>query len=941
MTVRRATLILPCHRIDDFPTHLTGDRALELLAGWTALWHPALVAASGAVPGWRSSDDLPDPSEFEGELLVLPESSRQRMSADWCDRLRATNSRNPPPVEVASSRSETIAAVLKTAGIDGHTVRPEYVGDFLALGHAHLQVELLTRAMRYTTVLDTDQFTNATVAAARAAVAGNEHEMREELARAFDLLADARNHVYAVDFFVVDMTLLAPSTLGDGLRAKLAAGCPTSLLVSGELLDQMASEHPQTLAALRSAIEAGTACVVGGTFHSQISSFASPEEWLDEINLGQQAAQRHLQRGYTVFGLFHASFSPLLPELLVGTGFTGALHAAFDGSRLPRTEQSKTWWGPAAGRAVAALAATPLDASRPETWLKLAERIGDTLAHDHIATILLASWPETNIEYFEDLRRAASYGPVLGKLVTLEEYFRVSREPDEWTRFHTREYPACQGTELGANPISSQVDSYRRGVLETYGRLSAGLAATLDLTTIEPNDVPSSRQIVLNAWNFPCTKLVGADPIDFSGKLQAAEVEAGKALAPTYFVPDISGWGFATFAAAAPTASVALAEGNMLRNERLQVTISETTGGIQSLRGYRDRNTRVSQRLVSHRGRYASLQDTQMVAEKIEVTRNDALIGEIESRGRLLDPGGEPLATYIQRVRIARGMPAVFVDVELDPQRMPEGDIWRSYFASRLAWTDEAAAVRRGGHWMGHETGRERIESPEWVQIDDGIGTITCFGQGLPYHRRASPNWLDTLLFVAGEDRRRFQFALALDETYPSRATLGLLTAGHAPIMALPTEPNSSRGWFLHVGAKNIVATHIEPLTEGETVGGLSEADHGLRLKAASASETPPTSDSVRTGIRLRLLETEGRDTHTTLEAFRPLRIARTTDFRGNSTGVLSMVDGRVEFHIGAHRWIQIEAEWLESQGSRVESQEPRLDDRPSNSNTSSLNSGP
>ena len=183
-------------------------------------------------------------------------------------------------------------------------------------------------------------------------------------------------------------------------------------------------------------------------------------------------------------------------------------------------------------------------------------------------------------------------------------------------------------------------------------------------------------------------------------------------------------------------------------------------------------------------------------------------------------------------------------------------------------------------------------------------------GLGLPYHRRSSPNWLDTLLFVAGEERRRFQFALALDETYPLRAALGLLTAGQSPIVALPTEPSSSRGWFVHVGARNIVATHIGSLVEGGTVGGLSEADIGLRLKAVSASETPPTPSVVRSGVRIRLLETEGRDTHTTLDGYRPFRAARTTDFRGNPTGVLSMIDGRVEFDIGAHRWMQIEAEW-------------------------------
>jgi alpha-mannosidase len=225
-------------------------------------------------------------------------------------------------------------------------------------------------------------------------------------------------------------------------------------------------------------------------------------------------------------------------------------------------------------------------------------------------------------------------------------------------------------------------------------------------------------------------------------------------------------------------------------------------------------------------------------------------------------------------------VPAVFVDLELDPIKLPEGDIWRSYFASRLAWTDDAIAVRRGGNWTSYETGRGRIESPEWVEIHDGGGTVTCFAFGLPYHRRASPTWLDTLLVVAREERRQFQFALALDESYPLRTALGLLTAGQTSIISLPTEPTNSRGWFLHVGAKNIVATHIDRL----------------------AGPLP--------GIRVRLLETEGRDTRTSLTAYRSFAAARATDFRGNARGVLSMVDGRVEFDIAAHQWIQIEAEW-------------------------------
>jgi alpha-mannosidase len=873
MTVRRASAIVPSRRLEDFPTHLTGERAAELLSAWTVLWHPALIDATSSLPGWRSTDDLPDPSEFDGELVVVPTESRHRLAADWCDRLRATSPRNPPPVEAVASRAQTMDAVLSAVGLGPELVATETVADFLALGQVYLQVELLTRAMHYTTVLDAERFTSATVAAARAAVAGNKQSTQEELARAFDLLTDARNHVYAVDFFVVDLTLLAASTLGECLRTKLASGSPTSLLAHGELLDQMAREYPTSLAELRRAMEAGTACVVGGAYHSAIAPYASPEELLDELSLGQDAARRHLGQDYKVFGQFRNVWPPLLVQILARAGFQGVLYASFDGGRLPRSDQCKTWLGPGDGLAIEALATTPLDAACPETWIKLPERIGDTIAHDHVATILLASWPGTESEFFDDLRRASKFGPLLGKFVTLEEYFRITRQPDEWTSLDPREQPARLGTELSGNPISSQIEAYRTDVLKTHRRLAAGIATAVALPLAESGGSLPPNAAVLNPWNFEFARCVGVDPLN-------PLVFNDNTAEPPRILPGVPGCGFATLAAAAPIASVSLADGRTLRNERLEVTISESTGGIQSVRMHRDRGTRSSQRLVFYQGSGYSPSQTQMVADEVQITRNDTMIGEIESRGRLLDSAGEVLASFRQCVRITRGLPAVIVEVELEPKRLPEGDVWRSYFASRLAWSDEAISVRRGLQWMGRETAGERIESPEWVEINDGIGTVTCFGLGLAFHRRSSPTWLDTLLLVAGEEMRRFQFAIAVDEAYPTQTALGLLTAGQGSAIQLPVPPPSSRGWFLHVGARNIVVTHIESLA--------------LESKAT----------------RLRLLETEGRDSQTTLTAFRPFSAARTTDFLGNSTGVLSVNDGRVEFDIGAHRWIQIEAEW-------------------------------
>jgi alpha-mannosidase len=890
MTLRRASLILPCRQLEELPTYLTGTPAAELLAAWTALWHPALIQVTGTLPGWHPADELPDPAALESELVVVPSVSRERMAPNWCDRLRATAPLNPPPVEAKASRRETVASVLAAASLDPSAVDPDVAGEFWALGHAHLQVELLTRALRYSSVLDTDRFTEAVVSAAAAAVTGQSKTMRDELSRAFDLLSDARNHVYSVDFYVVDLTLLAPSTLGESLRAKLATGSPTNLLLSGELIEQLAREHPETVAELKRVIEAGTATIVGGAYQSEWFAASSPEGLVAEISRGQEAARHHLGCEYQVFGQFGASFSPLLPEVLKGLGFRGALYAAFDGGRVPKADQCKTNWGPTVSASIEALAATPLDAARPETWLKLAERIGDTIAHDHVATILLAGWPGSECEYFDDLRRAARFAPALGKLLTLDEYFRSTREPDEWTTFNPREYAPRAGTDFGTNAISTRVDTFRRDALDVHQWLGAGLAAIAGLTVSGASDAPSDVGLAINPWNFPCTQYLGVDPLGYS---QVANSDAALSSASTSCsLPDVPGCGYAIIERSASGASIALAEELTLRNERLELTVSRTTGGIQSLRTHRDRSTRVSQRLVFHDESTVSHTrrdnneggppplDTHMVADAVELTRNDSLMGEITSRGRLLDAHGELLAGYTQVVRAVRGLSAMIVQVELDPQRVLVGDIWKSYFASRLAIVDEPLSVRRGMQWTSSETTRECIESPEWLQLDDGVGKVTCYSLGLPFHRRAGPTWLDTLLLVAGEQPRGFQFAIGLDEEYPARTALSLLTSGQPCLAVMRRQPSSPRGWFLHVSAKNVLVSHIEPLPG-------------------------PAS-----GIRLRLLETEGRETETTVAAFKPFTTARISDFRGNELTVLSVVEGRIEISIGPHRFVQIEAEW-------------------------------
>jgi alpha-mannosidase len=763
--------------------------------------------------------------------------------------------------------------LLGAASVGAGKVNDESVANFLALGYAHLQVELITRALRYTSVLDTDQFASAVVAAAGAAVAGDHETEREELGRAFDLLSDARNHVYSVDFYVVDVTLLADSTLGESLRAKLATGSRTNLLVNGKQIELMAREHPETLAELKRALESGATSIVGGTYRGGTAANQSPESLLTELTEGRRAVRQHLDRDYEIYGQFETEFSPLLPTALKNLGFRGALHAGFDGGPLPKADQRKTNWG-ADGAKIEALATLPLDATRPETWLKLAERIGDSISHDHVATILLAAWPGAECEYFDDLRRVARFGPVLGKLVTLDEYFRETREADDWTNFYPRESPSRIGFDYGTNPISSRVDAYRRSVSHVQHQIGDGLAAIAGFTSAKAAESGAAELIAINPWNVVSAEVVGTNV------LEAETIHSASHTSHSHCLPEVPGCGFASFATAVSPPSKPIVDDLTLRTERFELTVSKKTGGIQSLRTLRDRSTRVSQRLVFHHQTGEEPAQTQMVADRIEVSRNDSVVGEITSRGRILGAAGESLAKFTQRVRAVRGLPAIIVDVELDPQQLPAGDIWKSYFASRLAWSVESLSIRRGKNWSWLETTRECIDSSEWVDIDDGIGHVTCFALGLPFHRVAGPQWLDTLLLVAGEERRRFQFAIGLDQLYQAHAAVAFLSACEPYVCASASQLSSPRGWFVHVGAKNILCTHIEPLAE-------------------------PAS-----GIRVRLLETEGLDTQTTLAAFRPFTAAWMSDFRGNRTDVLSLADGRAHIDIGPNGWVQIEAEW-------------------------------
>ena len=113
-----------------------------------------------------------------------------------------------------------------------------------------------------------------------------------------------------------------------------------------------------------------------------------------------------------------------LPGILHRLGFRGVLHTGFEEGKTPDGLQFKVRWEGLDGSAIDAIARTPLDATKPQTFLALATKLGESMDADHVATLCLAHWPGQASPWLDDLRRIASYCAALGKFVTIDEYFR-------------------------------------------------------------------------------------------------------------------------------------------------------------------------------------------------------------------------------------------------------------------------------------------------------------------------------------------------------------------------------------------------------------------------------------------------------------------------------------------------------------------------------------
>ena len=968
MAFKRLIALFPCHSLEDLSLDRDSAEADQLLAAWTTLWHPLLIADAGELPGWASAENPPE--ELADHLVTIPKVSQSLLPAGWPELAKQAGAW---VVQDASDRAEflrgAVARLTEPCAVD-----LELAADFLALGFGYLMIELLTRQLRYMSNLDESSLQIRTVEAAQSLLRGDHDAARSQLQSAFDLLHEAREYFYPVDAHLLDLTLVPPTMIGAELRAELARRVPTNLLLTGETMAEIGRREPDTLAAITAGLAAKSLSLISSEFRELPLPLLPPEAIARAIARGRAPFGQWLGQEPLLYGRRRFGLTPILPEILHHLRFTGGLHFTLDDGQFPTGNQSRTRWEAFDGSMLETLARVPIDASQSESFFRLPGKLGEVMDLDHAATMVFAHWPGRASPWYEDLQRVAAYTPVFGTFATLADYLATTDLSGQVTKHEADAYKSPylrQAISAGqVDPLSRYVRYYSRfaaaeawQTLWTLNAILSGQAAetspvdplrseledslegladaSLDHRLLAGLDSEAARlaqwisgsragapegQLLLNPLHFsrqmstampagtgrsPDRHEPLMNPAFDIGKAPGLQPRSDSAVPPAThdaILPtgvtrsanqpqqgaEVPAMGFAWIASGQNASEATktshrsgwwskkkvdeppMAEEGVLRNDFFEVHISPTLGSIESVFVYGSRGNRISQQ-IAFRLPHAEAAYSIMAADEMQVTSAGPLLGEIVCRGRLLDRQAKRLAGFVQTTRARRGSRVLEIEIELAPEQLPDGDPWRSYYAARFAWGDESAELFRSVNTIGCRTDAQYLEAPHFLELRSaGTRTIILPG-GLPFHRRASPRMLDTLLMVSGESTRKFRLGLGFDVAHPLTAALNFLVP--KTVVTGVSAPSSPTGWFFHLDSRNVVATHWEPVV--------------------SAGRTD--------GFRVRLLETEGRAATLGLRSFRPLGSAQRLD---DPPTDLPIEGDRVTVEIQPYQWIEVQCRW-------------------------------
>lgn len=865
MSQRELILLTPYRMPAQHSLTLAADETAAFLNGYSAFWHPALLLGAGAPPKISSPYDYEVPSG--GHIYGIPDSPPLLLPDDWDQRVidagavafRSTNDRD--------WTFSNVRAALQTMKVDEADAAqaqrtkelldlpPEQVAPFLGIGFGYLIVDTLFEAMEHENLLATNDLWKA-VQDAVAAI-GDAEAVRQHLQKAADVLMAAREVLYPVAIYIIDLLILDEGKLAEPLPAAFAANQPINVLGSAALLEKLGREQPERLAALKEKVQADQIEIITGAYAEREDALLPLESQLWNLKKAQAIYQDLFGAEQRVFGRKRFGSHPQLPMLLNGIGINRTLLLQFDAAVLPSFRAAITNWPSPDGKTVEAFTRTPHPAEKPETFFHLAHYLERTIRSDQAASFALSHTGTPAAPWYNDWIELNRFGNILGVWMPLSRYIGEAMAgeyasaptaddfhsdyleertvahaelPVGWFARHVRQRRqldtawslAAIHRGLAGKNDTLQVEA-RLGELED--KLESGVDAAADLAEVQKqaaealagrlvSRATSERPgyMVLNPCSFTrrvTVEIEGAGPVPVEGPVKASQLDGNL----TRLVVEVPALGFAWFpkgpAGGSAPKGRTLADKLGVRNEFLEAEIDPATGGLKAIRDHRTRVNRVGQQIVWNPG-------STMKATEVQITSTGPALGEIIVSGVLLGEQEAVLAKFKQRYRAWAGRPMLDLRIEITPETPPTGYPWHSYYGARFAWGYERATLLRGVNGVGYITTHTRPETPDYVELRHGQRQNTViFPGGLPFHQRHGGRMLDVILLPEGEPGGAFEIGLGLDRDHPAQTALGLVTP--VPLAATAKGPPhiGATGWLFHLDASNLLLTSLRPAAGG------------------------------------------------------------------------------------------------------------------------------
>ncbi len=508
-------VLLPCYSLESLSLERDSAEVNQLLSAWSVLYHPALLEKMGKLPRWESATGPLKESQIT--LAVVPPCCDSSVPADW---FKAKEEMGTFVVRNVENRPEIAESLLSHFELTEHGFDADLVADLYAFGTAYLLTEIMTRQMRYMSMLDDSQVKTKIFEAIAAYRTGNREKTTQSLQSAFDLLGQSKEYFYPGTASLLDLTLTTATTLGEDLRNEIRSAPFTNLFLPTRQLREIVEKEPETLATLQAALQADkdrlepdSAGTLESTQKSTAARFApdaakshekqeptvqligddldaAPLPMLPILEIADRLVQgilyyiEHLGTRPDFYGRMIRGLSPVMPQLIKLAGYKGAVHfTPLDGWQIPKETQSKIFWEGLDGTKIDALLKFPLDASSHDTFFLLPKKMGYSMNNDHASTFAMAHYPGKASPWFHDLERASRYSTVCGKFMRIREYFVNTRYTGISKTFPFEKYwtnyllQATKAEQTG--PVSGWVRYYRLHAMVSAFQTLAALHATI------------------------------------------------------------------------------------------------------------------------------------------------------------------------------------------------------------------------------------------------------------------------------------------------------------------------------------------------------------------------------------------------------------------------------------------------------------------------------